>query len=56
MILVVEVIISDLTSLRSRVFFSYIPTLPFLVSYLSFGTHYKLTVEDKRLAKWQCVR
>lgn len=32
MILLVEIIIADTTSLRSRVFFSYIPALPFLVN------------------------
>jgi MFS transporter, SIT family, siderophore-iron:H+ symporter len=31
-ILLVEVIIADITSLRSRLFFSYIPALPFLVN------------------------
>lgn len=31
--LLVEVLIADLTSLRSRLFFSYIPAAPFLVSY-----------------------
>ncbi|BGO89236.1 hypothetical protein NBRC10512_005931 [Rhodotorula toruloides] len=31
-ILIVEVIISDLTSLRSRLFFSYIPALPFIIN------------------------
>lgn len=32
-ILLVEVTIGDTTSLRSRLFFSYIPALPFLVSW-----------------------
>lgn len=31
-VLLVEVVVADTTSLRSRVFFSYIPTLPFLVN------------------------
>lgn len=31
-ILLVEVIIADITSMRARVFFSYIPTLPFLIN------------------------
>ncbi|GAA5854822.1 hypothetical protein JCM8547_004084 [Rhodosporidiobolus lusitaniae] len=31
-ILIVEIIISDLTSLRSRLFYSYLPALPFLVN------------------------
>lgn len=31
-LLLVEVIIADITSLRARLFFSYIPTLPFLVN------------------------
>ncbi|GAA5919641.1 hypothetical protein JCM6882_004876 [Rhodosporidiobolus microsporus] len=31
-ILIVEVVISDLTSLRSRLFFSYIPALPFIIN------------------------
>lgn len=30
-ILLVEVLIADMTSLRSRLLFSYIPALPFLV-------------------------
>jgi hypothetical protein len=34
----------------------HIPTLPFLVSYLNFSTHCKLTVKDQRMAKWQCVQ
>jgi SIT family siderophore-iron:H+ symporter-like MFS transporter len=32
-IVLIEVIIADITSLRSRLFFSYIPAVPFLVSY-----------------------
>lgn len=31
--LLAEVLIADLTSLRSRLFFSYIPAAPFIVSY-----------------------
>ena len=31
-LLLVEVIVADITSLRARLFFSYIPTLPFLVN------------------------
>lgn len=31
--LMVEVVIADLTSLRSRLFFSYIPAAPFIVCY-----------------------
>lgn len=31
-VLLVEVIIADITSMRSRVFFSYIPALPFLIN------------------------
>jgi SIT family siderophore-iron:H+ symporter-like MFS transporter len=31
-ILLVEVIIADTTSLRSRVFFSYIPATPFIIN------------------------
>lgn len=31
-IVLIEVIIADITSLRSRLFFSYIPAVPFLVS------------------------
>jgi MFS transporter, SIT family, siderophore-iron:H+ symporter len=31
-LLLVEVVIADITSLRSRLFFSYVPTLPFLVN------------------------
>jgi len=33
-ILLVEVIIADTTSLRSRLFFSYVPAAPFIVSSL----------------------
>lgn len=32
-IVLIEVIIADITSLRSRLLFSYIPALPFLVSH-----------------------
>jgi SIT family siderophore-iron:H+ symporter-like MFS transporter len=31
-LLLVEVIIADITSLRARLFFSFIPTLPFLIN------------------------
>lgn len=31
-LLLVEVVIADITSLRSRLFFSYIPTLPFIIN------------------------
>jgi len=31
-IVLIEIIIADITSLRSRLFFSYIPAVPFLVS------------------------
>jgi hypothetical protein len=34
-ILLVEVIVADLTSTRSRLFFSFVPALPFVVSKLS---------------------
>jgi hypothetical protein len=36
--LLVEVLIGDTTTLRNRVLFSFIPTLPFLVSTLSWST------------------
>jgi SIT family siderophore-iron:H+ symporter-like MFS transporter len=32
MIVLIEIIIADITSLRSRLFFSYVPAIPFLVS------------------------
>lgn len=34
--LVLQVIIADLTSLRSRLFFSFVPALPFIVSRLRY--------------------
>lgn len=34
--LLVEVLIADLTSTRSRLLFSYIPALPFIVSHILF--------------------
>ena len=33
MIVLIEIIIADITSLRSRLFFSYVPAIPFLVSF-----------------------
>lgn len=37
-ILLVEVIVADLTSTRSRLFFSFVPALPFVVSALIPGS------------------
>lgn len=31
MIVLIEIVIADITSLRSRLFFSYVPAIPFLV-------------------------
>jgi hypothetical protein len=39
MIVLIEIIIADITSLRSRLFFSYVPAIPFLVS-LSHPSHH----------------
>lgn len=38
MIVLIEIVIADITSLRSRLFFSYVPAIPFLVSPMLF-TH-----------------
>ena len=43
MIVLIEVIIADITSLRSRLLFSYVPAIPFLVRQLVFDLLQQLT-------------
>ena len=49
-LLLVEVIIADITSLRARLFFSFIPTLPFLINTWISGN---ITSAVLRTASWQ---
>lgn len=56
-LLLVEVVIADTTSLRSRVFFSYIPALPFIVSCAPVNlSRVPLNPIDQYLGIWRCFR
>lgn len=43
MIVLIEIVIADITSLRSRLFFSYVPAIPFLVRSGLRGPSQRLT-------------